>query len=126
MGTDNKLVHAEITEAIIGAAMHVLNVLKPGLDEKIYERALAITLKKRGYTVDQQRVFPVHFEGETVGTLVSDLVVGEKVIADPKVVTNFNESHDAQMIGYMTITGLRVSILLNFKYAQLKWKRLVQ
>jgi len=51
--------------------------------------------------------------------------VDGKVIADPKVVTAFNETHIAQMIGYMNITGLDVAILLNFKNAKLEWKRLL-
>ena len=126
MGTDEKLIHGELTESIIGAAMHVLNTLKPGLDEKLYERALVITLRKRGHVVDQQRAFPVVFESETIGTLVPDLVVDRKVVVDPKVATDFTATHTAQMIGYLAITGLRVAILMNFKYAQLKWKRLAQ
>jgi GxxExxY protein len=51
------LVHKELSESIIGAAMTVLNVLKPGLDEKLYERALVIELRKRGHKVDQQNSF---------------------------------------------------------------------
>jgi GxxExxY protein len=43
---DDKLVHKELSESIIGAAMTVLNVLKPGLDEKLYENALVIELRK--------------------------------------------------------------------------------
>ena len=34
------MVHEELSGKIIGAAMSVLNALKPGLDEKLYERAL--------------------------------------------------------------------------------------
>jgi GxxExxY protein len=39
-----------LTEKIIGAAHKVLFALKPGLDEKLYERALIIELKKLGFT----------------------------------------------------------------------------
>jgi GxxExxY protein len=39
------MIHAEITESIIGAAMTVLNELKPGLDEKIYEKAPVTQLR---------------------------------------------------------------------------------
>ena len=38
--------------------MEVLNELKPGLDEKLYERALIIELKNRGHMVSVQRSFP--------------------------------------------------------------------
>jgi PD-(D/E)XK nuclease superfamily len=39
------MIHEELSEKIIGAAMAVLNELKPGLDEKLYERAMIIELK---------------------------------------------------------------------------------
>lgn len=73
-----ELVHKELSEDIIGAAMTVLNALKPGLDEKIYENALVIELRKRAHKIDQQRKFPVYYDGQWVGTLVPDLIVDEE------------------------------------------------
>ena len=49
-----------------------------------------------------------------------------KVITDPKVVTAFNDTHVAQMLGYLNITGLEVALLLNFREAKLTWKRVVR
>jgi GxxExxY protein len=118
--------HEDHTRDIIGAAMAVLNELKPGLDEKLYENALVIELVARGHTVEQQREFPVHYSGHFIGKLIPDLIVDAKVIVDPKVVTGFNETHVAQMLGYLNITGLEVALLLNFKDARLDWKRVVR
>ena len=118
--------HEEITKDIIGAAIAVLNELKPGLDEKLYENALVIELVARGHTVEQQREHPVHYRGHFIGRLVPDLIVDGKVIADPKVVSVFNDTHIAQMLGYLNITGLEVALLLNFKEATLTWKRVVR
>lgn len=120
------MLHEKLTEAIIGASMTALNKLKPGLDEKLYERALVIELTKRGHRIAQQRAFPVLYDGMEIGTLVPDLIVDDTVIADPKVVTDFNEAHLAQMVGYLSITGLQVALLLNFKYSDLRWKRVVR
>jgi GxxExxY protein len=117
------MLHEEITRDILGAAMAVLNELKPGLDEKLYENALVIELLARGHTVEQQREYPVHYCEKFIGKLVPDLIIDGKVIADPKVVTAFNESHVAQMLGYLNITGLEVALLINFKDSRLSWKR---
>jgi GxxExxY protein len=54
------------------------------------------------------------------------MIVDDKVIADPKVVADLNEAHVAQMIGYLNITDLHVSLLLNFKHSDLRWKRVVR
>ena len=119
------MLHEETTKDIIGAAMAVLNELKPGLDEKLYENALVIELRARGHTVEQQREYPVDYRGQFIGKLIPDLIVDAKVITDPKVVTAFNDTHAAQMLGYLNITGLQVALLLNFKEAKLAWKRVV-
>ena len=123
---DKPLVHEELSKQVIGAAMEVLNSLKPGLDERLYENALVIELRERGHVVEQQHSFPVEYKGTNIGTLVPDLIVDGKVIVDAKVVTAFNDSHIAQMTGYLAITGLRLAILLNFKSARLEWKRVVK
>lgn len=122
----SKLIHEELSGTIIGIAMEVLNELKPGLDEKLYERALAIELRRRGHTVDAQRQFPVLYRSEPIGYLTPDLIIDDKIIVDPKVVVTFNEAHIAQMVGYLTISGLELALLLNFKSARLEWKRIVQ
>lgn len=118
--------HQALTHDIIGAAMFVLNELKPGLDEKVYENALVIELRLRGHKVDQQRQFPVMFREQQVGILIPDVIVDDAVIADPKVVSQFNESHVAQMVGYLAITRLKVAVLLDFKQAKLEVKRIVR
>jgi GxxExxY protein len=118
--------HRELSAAIIGAAMKVLNVLRPGLDEKIYENSLVLELIAQGHQVEQQRRFPVHYRGHLVGTLIPDILVDEKVIVDPKVVEAFTNDHIAQMLGYLAMSELELALLLNFKFAKLSWKRVVR
>jgi len=113
----------DLTEKIIGAAHNVLFTLKPGLDEKLYERALMIELTKQGLSCENQKQFPVQYECQSIGILVPDLIVEDQVIVDPKVCTDFNDTHLAQMLGYLNITGLRTALLLNFKHAKLGIKR---
>jgi GxxExxY protein len=120
------MIQSELTQKVLGAAFKVANTLKPGLDEKLYERALVLELTKRGHLVDQQHSFPVLYDGVEIGRLVPDLIVDGTLIVDPKVVSDFNEAHIAQMIGYLNITGLRVALLLNFKHASVQWKRVVR
>jgi len=118
--------HKELTEDVVGAAMTVLNALRPGLKEKAYENALVIELRKRGHAVAQQQSFDVVYDGIVVDTLIPDLIVDDKVIVDPKCITDFNETHYAQMLGYLAITELRLALLLNFKEAKLRWKRVIR
>ena len=59
-----------MSRSIIGVAMEVLNELKPGLDEKLYQRAMAIELRRRGHDVALQSSFPVFYRGEMIGHLI--------------------------------------------------------
>jgi GxxExxY protein len=48
-------------------------------------------------------------------------------IQNPKVVVAcFTDTHVAQMVGYLNITGLDLALLLNFKNARLEWKRVLR
>ena len=120
------MIHEQLSRTIIGAAMEVLNELKPGLDEKLYERAMILELKRHGHGVSIQTPFPVYYRDELIGNLVPDLIVDNAVIVDPKVVACFTETHVAQMIGYLNITGLDLALLINFKNARLEWKRVLR
>ena len=121
-----RILHEELSGQIIGAAMAVLNELKPGLDEKLYERAMVIELRGRGHFVDAQRSFPVFYRTELIGDLIPDLIVDNSIIVDTKVVSGFNDTHVAQMIGYLSISGFQLGLLLNFQAARLDWKRVVR
>ncbi len=84
---------------------------------------MIIELSKQGLRCESQRQFDVRYEGQLIGTLIPDLIVENLVIVDPKVVAAFTDTHLAQMLGYLNITGLKTALLLNFKYASLGIKR---
>ena len=121
-----ELIHEELSGKIFGAAMDVLNELRPELDEKLYERAMIIELNRRGHAVSVQSSFPVSYRTELIGNLVPDLIVDDAIIVDPKVVSCFTETHVAQMLGHLNVTRLELALLLNFRNARLGWKRVVR
>ncbi|MEQ1858931.1 MAG: GxxExxY protein [Chthoniobacteraceae bacterium] len=122
---NSNLKHEDLSRQIIGAAMEVLNELRPGQDERIYERALEVELGLRGLKVERQKQFQVTYKGVPIGTFIPDFIVEDLIIVDPKVVTEFNDAHIAQMLGYLAITRLSLALLFNFKHAKLEWRRVV-
>ncbi len=87
-----KIIHEQLSGAIIGIAMEVLNELNPGLDETLYGRAMVIELRRRGHEVAVQNSFFLFYRAELIGNLIPDLIVDSSVIVDPKVVSAFTES----------------------------------
>lgn len=115
--------HGELTDSIIGSAMAIHRELGPGLDEKIYENSLCIEFSEKSIPFTQQEIFPVHYHTRFVGKLITDLIADSKVIVETKVVDQIVDAHIAQVLSYLSITGLKVGIILNFKPASLTIKR---
>ena len=104
--------------------MTVHGTLKGGLYEKIYENALCIELAEMGLSFAQQEEFEVHYKNQFVGKLIPDLIVENKVIVDTKSTESINGNHISQMLSYLSITGLEIGLIINFKNQSLKFKRI--
>ena len=122
MHTDVDPSESDLTEAVIGSAFEVANVLGAGFLERVYERALIRELAFRGVSAKAQVSFPVGYKGHYVGEYVADLVVEEKVIVELKCVDRFANEHLAQCINYLKASRLRVALLINFQKPKVEWK----
>ena len=120
-----KLLHAELTEQIIGAAFDVHKELGPGFLEKIYETALTVELARRAVPFMQQASIKVNYKGLIIGNYIADLLVAGKVICEIKVATDIAEAHEAQSVAYLKATGIRVALVLNFGRRSLQFRRLI-
>ncbi|MBE0532869.1 MAG: GxxExxY protein [Rhodospirillales bacterium] len=103
-----------ITEGVIGCAYRVSNTLGAGFLEKVYENALALELRKAGLQVVQQVPVKVRYDGIVVGDYVTDLLVEQGVIVEPKAVKKLEAVHMAQCLNYLKATGYKVCLPLNF------------
>lgn len=115
------MIHEEITSKIIKAFYKVYNTLGYGFMEKVYENALLIELNKEGFSVEQQKLIKVYYEGEVVGDYYADIFVEDLVILELKACESLHDAHKSQLINYLKATGKEVGLLLNFgKDAEVK------
>jgi GxxExxY protein len=110
----------EITSKVIGAAIEVHKELGPGLDESLYENAMARELNLRNLAFVRQPLIQVYYKGETIGEKRLDLIVERKVVIELKSVTDLIALHKAQLRTYLRITRLEVGLLINFNVPVLK------
>ena len=115
----------EQTHQIIGCAMEVLNTLGHGLLEKPYENALRVEFSLRKIPFNQQPRFDVTYKSVKIGEYVPDLIVFDQIVVDTKTIDRITNHEKGLILNYLKITGLRVGLLLNFKYAKLQWERIV-
>jgi len=116
---------SKLTEAVIGSAFEVANVLGAGFLEKVYERALLRELALRGITAKAQVSFPVCYKGHYIGEYVADLVVEDKLIVELQWVDHLAKEHLAQCINYLKASHLEVALLINFQNPKVEWKRVL-
>ena len=114
-----------LTEAVIGSAFEVANVLGPGFLERVYQRAMMRELALRGVSAKAQVSFQVCYKGNLIGDYVADLVVEEKLIVELKCVDRFANEHLAQCINYLKASNLGVALLINFQRPKVEWRRIL-
>ncbi len=110
-----------LTAAIIGAAIDVHKALGPGLLESAYEMCLARELVDRRLQVARQVAVPVVYKGERLDCAYRvDLIVEQSVLVELKTVDVLLPIHQAQVLTYLRLTGLRTALLLNFSTPYLR------
>ena len=116
----SKLLHEELTEKIIGAVIEVHRALGPGLLESAYEECLCHEFHLRGICFERQRPLPVEYKGVKLDCGYRlDLIVENKVILEIKCVEHVLPVHEAQLLTYLRMTGMRVGLILNFNISTL-------
>ena len=118
MNTDKniseQLLHKDITEEIISAYYYVYNELGYGFLEKVYENAMLIELKNRGFKVESQKIIKVHFKDSIVGEYFADIIVEDKIILELKSCEALAPEHEVQLFNYLKATDIEVGLQFNF------------
>jgi len=111
----------EITGQIIAGAIKVHSVLGPGLLESAYEACLAYEIQKRGLALERQKSLPVIYDGVTMdlGYRI-DILVDHRVVVEVKAVERQLPIHEAQLLSYLRLSGMKVGLLLNFHVLHMK------
>ena len=121
-----EILYKELSYRLVGAAMEVHRILGPGFLEAVYQAALAQEFSLRGFRFEQFKKLPVTYKGVLVGDYVADMVVEDKIILELKGVSVLHPKHEAQALNYLTATGFRLALLLNFGADSLQNKRVLR
>jgi GxxExxY protein len=105
--------------------MQVHNTLGNGFQEVIYQRALAIEMKKQGLDFDREREMTIFYDGHDIGTRRVDFFVEHKIMVELKAVTQLDDAHLAQAINYLEVYSMEIGLLINFGAKSLQFKRLI-
>jgi GxxExxY protein len=111
----------EIATAVVDAAYAVHRALGPGLLEGVYEICLVHELVKRGLDVERQVTLPIVYDSIRLDAgLRIDLLIGQQVVVELKVIELLLPIHEAQLLTYLKLSGHRLGLLINFNVPLIK------
>jgi len=113
--------HDVIARQIVDSAFAVHSTLGPGLLESVYEQCLGYELETHNLAAQRQVALPVLYRNLRIdGGFRMDMVVGGLVLVEIKAVERILPIHEAQLLTYLRLSGLRIGLLINFNVTLIK------
>jgi GxxExxY protein len=100
---------------IYGCIYAVNRKLGSGFLEAVYHEAFEIELQRKNIPFVSQQELEILYDGiPLVNKYIADIVCYEKIIIELKAVTKITNQHKAQLMNYMTASGYKLGLLVNF------------
>jgi len=110
-----------LTGGVIGAAIEVHRILGPGLLESAYEECLCREFELRKIPYERQKELPIEYKGVKLDCGYRlDIVVASRLILELKACESLQPIHEAQLLTYLKLTGIKIGLLINFGVPVLK------
>jgi GxxExxY protein len=109
------ILEEQLSEAVIGAAIEVHRRPGPGLLESAYQRCLEYELQLLGIPFTRQVDLPINYKGILLDCgYKMDLVIDGRIVIELKAGETVSDLHEAQLLTYLRLSGIRVGLLINF------------
>ncbi len=122
---NNELIYPELSYKIIGILIKVHNELGNKYQEKYYQRATAIELKKNNIKFDKEVPVDLIYEGNKIGKYFFDFLIDNKIILELKTTDRFKISDYKQISAYLKSKKMKLGIIANFRSEKLTHKRII-
>ena len=110
-----------LSHKVIGCALEVHKILGPGLLESTYEQCLAHELTQAKIPFKMQCALPVRYKDIAINCGYRlDLLIDNELIIELKSVEGLLPIHQAQLLTYMKLSGIKMGLLINFNVTFLK------
>ena len=111
----------QLTGEVINAAIEVHKTLGPGLLESIYEECLCHEFGLRKIPYERQKELPIEYKGIKLNANFRlDVLVNKQLILEIKSCDTLLPIHEAQLLTYLKLSGLKIGLLINFNVPMLK------
>ena len=116
------MVRDQLTDKIIGLAIEVHRSLGPGVLESAYETCLCYELDQSRLKFSKQKSIPIRYKDVDLNCgFRADVIVEDRLLLELKAVEKILPIHEAQLLTYLKLTGLKTGLILNFNTVLLKY-----
>ena len=121
-----ELLFKEESYKIIGIAMRIHTTLGLGLKEINYKDALEIDFIDEDVPFEREKKFIVRYKDKILrNPYFADFIVYNSIILEIKSASSIIDTHIAQAISYLSISGMKLALIINFGEKSLNYKRVV-
>ena len=111
----SNLIYEQESFAIRGACFEVHNEKGSGFAESVYQECLEKELRLQGIAFVAQPELSLTYKGEALEQRFKpDLICYDSIIVELKAVESLTNKHRAQVMNYLSATGMKLGFLVNF------------
>jgi GxxExxY protein len=127
MNPNNKtnLIYAEMSYKLVGILFEVHCELGNRYQEKYYQRAVEVKLKKRKIPYKKEISVDLVIDGEKIGKYFLDFLIDNKIILELKAKPSLTKNDYKQVKAYLHAYKLELGIIANFYSDSLVYKRVL-
>jgi len=120
-----KIIYKDLSYKIIGILFRVHSELGNRYQEKYYQRAVDIELKREKISYKKELKIDLSYQGEIIGKYFLDFLVEDKIALELKAEPRLKRNDFKQLFAYLKATGLKLGIIANFRTEKLIFKRVL-
>lgn len=119
------LIYPDLSYQLMGILFRVHRKLGNSYQEKYYQRAVGIELKREKISYKREFLVKLEYGNENIGRYFLDFVIDERVALELKTVPFLRQQYLKQVLAYLDAANLKLGIVANFRTNRLTYKRLV-
>ena len=121
-----ELLYKELSYKIIGACMEVHRILGKGHNEIVYKDALEYEFKLAEIKYSREQKYKIVYKDFVLPRKYNaDFVVEDCIILESKAIEALTDAHVRQTLNYLSISKLRLGLLVNFGQDSLAYRRII-
>lgn len=126
--TVKDVLYAEECYRIVGACFEVYREKGSGFLEAVFHECLKLEFGMQDIPFETQKVVSLAYKGRPLAQVyVADFVCFGKILVEIKAVSALADEHRAQVLNYLSATGYRLGLLVNFgHHPKLEWERIIR